>query len=67
MYRNASLYDRLDQADDFEDFSFVIGGVELSCDFELQGYTLWQNYYVAKEGEDTYYSVKFAAKKIKGN
>lgn len=67
MYRNASLYDRLDQADDFEDFSFVIGGVELICDFELQGYTLWQNYYVAKEGEDTYYSVKFAAKKIKGN
>ena len=67
MYGNASLYNRLGQADDFEDFSFVIGGVELICDFELQGYMLWQNYYVAKEGEDTYYRVKFTAKKIKGN
>ena len=66
MYGNASFYDRLGQADDFEDFSFVIGDVELVCDFELQGYTLWQNYYAAKEGEDTYYSVRFTARKIKG-
>ncbi len=65
MYGNKSLFDRLGQADDFEDFSFVIGGVELTCDIELQGYELWQNYYVAKEGEDTYYSVRFSAKKIK--
>jgi hypothetical protein len=48
-------YGRIDigQADDFKDFSFVIGGIELTCDIELKGYTLWQNYYVAKEGEDT--------------
>lgn len=67
MYGNQSFYGSLGQADDFEDFSFVVGGVELTCDFELQGYTLWQDYYVAKEGENTYYSVKFSAKKIKGN
>ena len=64
MYGNKSLYDRLGRADDFEDFSFVIGDVELTCDFELQGYTLWQKYYVAREGEDTYYSVRFLAKKV---
>ena len=66
MYGNASLFNRLGQTDDFKDFSFVIGGVELTCDVELQGYTLWQNCYVAKEGKDTYYSVRFTAKKIKG-
>ena len=67
IYGNKSLFERLGQADEFEDFSFVIGGVELTCDFELQGYTLWQKYYAAKEGEDTYYSVRYTAKKIKGN
>lgn len=66
IYGNKSLYERLGQADEFEDFSFVIGGVELTCDIEMQGYELWQNYYVAKEGEDTYYSVKFSAKKEEG-
>jgi len=65
MYGSNSLYDRLYKIDKFKDFSFVIGGVELTCDIELQGYELWQNYYVAKEGEDTYYSVRFSAKKIK--
>lgn len=64
MYGNASLFNRLGQTDDFKDFSFMIGGVELTCDVELQGYTLWQNCYVAKEGEDTYYSVRFSAKKV---
>jgi hypothetical protein len=63
MYGSNSLYDRLLMTEKFKDFSFTIGGVELSCEFKLQGYELWQNYYVAKEGEDTYYSVKFTAKK----
>ncbi len=63
IYGSNSLYDRFQKKDRFKEFSFTIGGVELSCEFELQGYTLWQNYYVAKEGEDTYYSVKFTAKK----
>lgn len=67
IYGSNSLYDRIYRTDKFKDFSFTIGGVELTCDIELQGYELWQNYYVAKEGEDTYYSVRFTAKKIKGN
>ena len=56
-------YISLGQADSFKDFSFVVGGVELTCDVELQGYELWQRHYVATKGEETYYSVRFTARK----
>lgn len=56
-------YLSFDQGNSFKDFSFVIGGVEITCDVELQGYELWQRHYVAKQGEETYYSVRFSVKK----
>lgn len=56
-------YISLGQADSFNDFSFVVGGVELTCDVELQGYELWQRHYVATKGEETYYNVRFTARK----
>lgn len=57
-------YISFDQTDSLKEFSCVIGGVELTCDIELRGYEVWQHHYVAKEGEDTYYSVRFSAKKL---
>lgn len=59
----SSEYISFSKPNSFKDFSFSVGGVEITCDVELQGYELWQNYYVAKKGEDTYYSVKFSVKK----
>lgn len=51
------------QTESIKDFSYDIGGVKVSCDVELRGYELWQNRYVATEGADTYYSVRFSVKK----
>ena len=48
----------------FEDFSCQVGELLITCDVELQGYELWRHDYVAKEGADTYYSVRFSVKKI---
>ena len=44
----------------FKDFTYTIEGVTITCDVELQGYELWQNRYVAKDGAETYYSVRFS-------
>lgn len=55
----------LGQIHEFNEFSCVVGGVELACEIEMQGYEIWQKHYVAKPGEDTYYSVRFSAKKTK--
>ena len=43
-----------------KDFIYTIDGVTITCDVELQGYELWQNRYVAKDGAETYYSVRFS-------
>ena len=48
---------------DFQDGTCTIGELTLLWDVELKGYELWQDEYVAKEGEDTYYSVNFSVKK----
>ena len=56
-------YANINQRSDIREFSFNIEDVEISCNVELKGYELWQNEYVAKEGEETYYSVRFSVKK----
>lgn len=59
-------YDALahaNQSAHFDDFSYRIGEVVISCDVELKGYELWNDRYVAKKGEDTYYSIRFSVKK----
>jgi len=49
----------------YKDFSCRVGDLQLTCDVELQGYKLWGNSYVAIDGADTYYCVRFSVKKMK--
>ena len=58
-----NTYGNMIQTESIRDFTYTIGGVTITCDVELQGYELRNNTYMAKEGVQTYYSVRFSVKK----